>query len=59
MLIGLDRWADNEFLIGNVELLDPFLLMLTLELLFDNRNLLEDTVDELEGVPVSLLRDEL
>ena len=58
VLIGLDRWADNEFLIGRVEL-DPFLLMLTFELLFDNRNLLEDTADEFEGVPVSLFRDEL
>jgi hypothetical protein len=56
--MGLERWADNEVLGGSVEL-DPFLLLLTLELLFDNLNLVEDIVEELEGVPVSLFREEL
>ena len=58
MLMGLERWADNEVLGGSVEL-DPFLLLLTLELLFDNLNLVEDIVEEFEGVPVSLFREEL
>ena len=59
VLIGLDRWADKEALLGKVEF-DPvaFLLLLTFELLFDNLNLFEDRVEEFEGVPVSLLRDE-
>ena len=58
MLMGLERWADSEVLGGSVEL-DPFLLLLTLELLFDNLNLVEDIVEEFEGVPVSLFREEL
>ena len=59
VLIGFDRWADKEALLGKVEF-DPvaFLLLLTFELLFDNLNLFEDMVEEFEGVPVSLLRDE-
>ena len=58
VLMGFERWADNEVFGGNVEL-DPFLLVLTLELLVDNLSLVVDIVEEFEGVPVSLFRDEL
>ena len=59
VLMGLDRWADNEVLLGNVELdALAFLLLLTFELLFDNLNLFDDKPVVFEGVPVSLFREE-
>ena len=59
MLIGLERCAVND-VFGKVELVPPlfvFLLLLVVEL-FDNLNRLEETVEEFEGVPVSLFLEE-